>query len=655
MNRFVIVGCLALSGLAVGGQVAGRAQSQPQDAKAPQASPAPPAPARGSQRQTSPASKALNEASAIKEIDSKIAAIRRVIADFPKTPQVDQGNLLLFDALIKKGDTAGAQAHAKAVVAAADELARPRILRDLAGTLLRDDVLLEDAESYAKSAVASLDQTRYVEARKKEAASRAALASRPAESAGDPAASATSAPAAGSSTPAASGSAAPPAGTIVATPSGGAPSSDEAYLVRFKGEKQSALSMLGQVYAKRGKTADAETALRDCYLLDKGTPAAATAALKLAEYAKAAGRDQEQLDYLERVALAGRLTPEASAELHAVYRKIHDGSLDGLEESLDARYEKDGPKPPEAKPYERAKDRTDRVVLAEIFTGSGCPPCVAADLAFEGAMHRYGPTDLAVLMYHLHIPRPDPMTNPTTQARSKYYGVSAVPTYVIDGKARTGGGSADSAADLFTRNVEPAIDTRLSVRPEVNLALTGSSTGQAVTATVSVSPGETKATRLRLQVVLVEEQIRYSGENGIRFHPMVVRSMAMDPTVAATSAAPIAAPASGPASGGGQAPKEGGAPAAEAPAKDTAPIPVTGFALEPGKARTVEYTFDLARVAADGLANLEDLEKHSTRFPNYTFVQKKNDVNPKRLALVAFVQDEDTRQILQAARVGVGK
>ena len=86
------------------------------------------------------------------------------------------------------------------------------------------------------------------------------------------------------------------------------------------------------------------------------------------------------------------------------------------------------------------------------------------------------------------------------------------------------------------------------------------------------------------------------------------------------------------------------------PAVSTLPGPILGFALEPGKVKTVEYTFDLATVTADGLANLEDLEKNSTRFPNYKFVQKRNEVNPKKLLLVAFVQDEDSKQILQAVQ-----
>jgi thiol-disulfide isomerase/thioredoxin len=44
-------------------------------------------------------------------------------------------------------------------------------------------------------------------------------------------------------------------------------------------------------------------------------------------------------------------------------------------------------------------------VLAELFTGSECPPCVGADLAFDGLVEAVPAKYLAVLVYHLPIPR----------------------------------------------------------------------------------------------------------------------------------------------------------------------------------------------------------------------------------------------------------
>jgi len=37
-----------------------------------------------------------------------------------------------------------------------------------------------------------------------------------------------------------------------------------------------------------------------------------------------------------------------------------------------------------------------------------CPPCVAADLAFEGLGKTYKTSEVVLLQYHLHIPRRTP-------------------------------------------------------------------------------------------------------------------------------------------------------------------------------------------------------------------------------------------------------
>src|SRR5262249_48188752 len=156
-------------------------------------------------------------------------------------------------------------------------------------------------------------------------------------------------------------------------------------------------------------------------------------------------------DYLMSAALAGRMTPDARKRLSALYSKTHNGSAEGLEAALDARYKKMYSSPFEVQPYKPTAARTNRVVLAEVFTGSGCPPCVAADVAFDVAMERYPHEDLAVLMFHQHIPQPDPMSNPASQGRAKFYSVQGVPSYVIDGKKDMGGGPRDWAKKFYDK------------------------------------------------------------------------------------------------------------------------------------------------------------------------------------------------------------
>jgi len=186
------------------------------------------------------------------------------------------------------------------------------------------------------------------------------------------------------------------------------------------------LATLGQIYLKKGKIAEAEKSLKEAY---EANPSAATG---LAELSEKAGNYTAALDYLATAALSGQMSADARNRLESIYRKTYNGSLDGLEDMLDAKYKKAYPNPVTVEHYKPTASRSNRVVLAEIFTGSGCPPCVAADLAFDAAMERYSRKDLAVVMYHLHIPRPDPMTNPSTETRSKFYGVRGVPSFFID-------------------------------------------------------------------------------------------------------------------------------------------------------------------------------------------------------------------------------
>jgi thiol-disulfide isomerase/thioredoxin len=366
------------------------------------------------------------------------------------------------------------------------------------------------------------------------------------------------------------------------------------------------LITLAQVYDKRGKATDAEKTFKDAFQLQPKGTAAATAALKLADHAKKAGRDQEQIEYLTVATLAGRASADYRADLEAAYKRTHNGSLAGLSEMLDARYEKER-FTFDVKPYERPKDRSDRVVLAEIFTGSGCPPCVGADLAFEGAMGRYKPQELAVLMYHMHIPRPDPMTNPSTIARAKFYAVNAVPSFAIDGDKKVGGGAAENAPRILAEQVQPAVDKKLTARADVKLGLQASMTGSTVRVKADVSKVKATAKHVRLHVVLAEEQVRYSGENGVRFHPMVVRSMA---------------------------------------SKDKDGL---GFPVDPARGLKLDQVmFDVDKVVAEAKAHLDDFEVNNERFGKFQFMEKKHEIDPKRLVVVAFVQDEDSKAILQA-------
>jgi hypothetical protein len=541
------------------------------------------APTAAPAREQPPDTKALRDASSITDPDKQIEALKKVIADFPESSVAASAENTIVSTLTRKAtsDIKALQEQAKKYVdAATTPNEQARRLGSTASGFSGAGVLLDEAEEYAKKAIGLLgDEQAWMAAEKKAAADARAEALKK-----DP--------------------------TAKPRPA----TSDADYSTRFVSVRQTGMMTLAQVYEKKGKAADAEKTYRDAYMLQPKTGGAA--ALKLADFAKIAGHPYEQLEYLTVATLAGRVTAASQAELEAVYKQTHGGSPADLDEMLDERYEKGATKV-DAPPYKPSKARTDRVVLAELFTGAGCPPCVAADLAFEAALERYSPDDIAVLVYHLHIPRPDPMTNPSTVTRKEFYGVPGTPTWFIDGgNQHVGGGAAAGAEKLFKDTVQSVVDKRLDVKPAADITLKATMIGDKVEVGARVTKAGKAAKagkpdqKLRLQVALVEEMVHYTGENGVRFHPMVVRSLASTE-------------------------------------KNT-----LGFPVAPGKGAKVAYTFDITKAVADARAHLDEMEGGSSqRFGKFQFIERENDINPANLRVVAFVQNEKTKEILQAATV----
>jgi tetratricopeptide (TPR) repeat protein len=399
--------------------------------------------------------------------------------------------------------------------------------------------------------------------------------------------------------------------------------------------KSRPLGVLGLVYLKQNKLKEAEQKLKAAFAI---YPAEADVAASLAEIAEKSGKETEAMDYL---LAARRLKAPDRQKLETLWRKSHGGSLDGLEEELDARYHKGYSGLVPVTRYQPTGKRSSRAVLAEVFTGAACGSCLASDLGFEAMMERYSRQELIVLMYHQHIPAPDPMTNPASEARFEYYGGVGVPSYTIDGLPPQSGGGGKDLARAFYQRVNPLIEKRLEVAAEASLKLDASLEDGVVkvTAHVALNAGamekvnaepkptvETKngmaspRTQLdaepsyKLHVLLVEETLRYQGENGIRIHPMVVRAM-----------------------GGFKA---------------------GGFALDPAKlsaanGEPVNASFDIAAISEALKKNTEDFEtaRSKDRDEPFTFIERKHEINVNNLSVVAFVQDQKSKKALQTATV----
>ncbi|HEV3165976.1 MAG TPA: hypothetical protein VGZ22_18245 [Isosphaeraceae bacterium] len=277
-----------------------------------------------------------------------------------------------------------------------------------------------------------------------------------------------------------------------------------------------------------------------------------------------------------------------------------EAKLKRIDEQLDEEYHaKVPPFKPEA--YAGRKDpQNDRVVLMELFTGAQCPPCVAADVAFDALLKTYKPTEALFLQYHLHIPGPDPLTNNDSVARADYYSeeVRGTPSTMFNGHAEAGGGGPMSRAkakyDEFRQLIDAGLDGKKKAQIDLDVKRSGDEI--KIKASAKTDKESAKDARLRLRLVLVEESIRYVGGNKLRFHHHVVRAFPGGPK---------------------------------------------GKELTDGKGDT-DLTVNLADVRKGLEEYLSDFEK-KTGFPNALPA-----IELKDLTVVAFVQDDSDKSVWHA-------
>jgi len=380
-----------------------------------------------------------------------------------------------------------------------------------------------------------------------------------------------------------------------------------------------ALSSLTNLY--KAEPARAEAILRDAVGRDPLLPGALISLAKLEqERGDAAGA----LDHYLKAAALSYLRGTDADTLRALYAK-HRGNVEAMTPALEARLDAEIneryralPKALTGDPYVPTSKRTDRVVLIEMFTGSACPPCVAADLAFDAALDRYDMNTVIPLAFHQHIPGPDPMSTPEGVTRRQYYNVNGVPTMQVSGMLAAnaagdnlGGGGRSRAPEVYEKYVA-LIDRALEVPAEAAVSVRATIAGDKVTVTADVSKLPQGASDLRLHLVLAEKALLFGGENGIRGHHMVVR---------------------------GAAGEKG----------EGIPISTTG---------ATTHTFDLATIRTAITRSLaQDIARRraaSAGSPQTFAAEDKamTSFNPAELMVVAFVQAPN-RKVLQAAQASV--
>jgi hypothetical protein len=381
----------------------------------------------------------------------------------------------------------------------------------------------------------------------------------------------------------------------------------------FRNTRAQGIETLGLIRLMRGDVARAEKEFRDAFTTN---PALTRAPLELARIEAKRGNNKAALDYYLPLMVQARLKPAEELEVRALYTKTNGAGAD-IEKALDKAYHDKFPNPVKAEAYKRtgAATTSQRIVLAEMFTGSGCPPCVAADLALEAVLERYATDTVVGLAYHANIPAPDPMVVAGGEVRRKYYAVTGVPTFEVDGVSRVGGGGRDNTAVVY-KNYVGMLEKAVEKPAAAAVAVSATTDGSTVTVSARVSGIKGDAKDLRLQIVLAEHELRFAGENGIRFHPLVVRDVAGE--------------------------NHG------------------GFAVNATGDTTAEWTFDLGTIRADIKKTIDDeiarrrkAEAPGTTPRDYRAENKAMiEIDPAALSVVAFVQAAD-KSVLQAARTDV--
>ena len=399
----------------------------------------------------------------------------------------------------------------------------------------------------------------------------------------------------------------------------------------YREARAAAVLALAHVYLAQGKQVACAALLHEAAGLQ---PLSGRVHMLRGQLALAAHHDAAALDELERAQVMGDLPAPLHVTLLSLYKAAHSGSGDGLDAELDRRYAEVFP-PPFTPPAHTAQSG-GHTVLLELFTGSSCMPCAGADLALEALLQSHSRDEVVALEMDEHVPGPDPLANPATIARGAVLGAGNTPSFFLDGKhLPVYGGNRSGAEEVydglakFVRiqggrasgvqlHLSASMDADGSVHAVADVQTQSDRALQQTTAEENaVWPGDPLSEaeharadaafppQLTVNFALVEDNIRYSGENGVRTHRMVVRALSSDAAY--------------------------------------------GQPVKAGSSATLTATFDPAKISRDLAAYLERFEQSNESFGPTHFLSKDTTLRTSQLAVAAWVQDTRTHRVLQAA------
>lgn len=286
------------------------------------------------------------------------------------------------------------------------------------------------------------------------------------------------------------------------------------------------------------------------------------------------------------------------------------GGRDGFEDFLGEVYRNEVTSFLTDQDRNRTATESGRTALVELFTGAMCPPCVAADVATEAVERSFPGSDVVVLRYHIHVPGPDPLANTDTEARSEYYGeaIAGTPTILIDGQVvpyNIGGGYSGSP-EIYAQLAQ-SIAAASSKPQRAAIDLSASVEGETLRIAAKASGVENPTDTLRLRLVVAESHVGFAARNGIREHEMIVREM------------------------------PGGA---------SGIAPVNGELAFDQEIPLTELRDRLARY-------LDTFEASASEQSGRRFAFPVRPLDLRKLTVVAFLQDDATKEVLQAAVVPI--
>ena len=399
----------------------------------------------------------------------------------------------------------------------------------------------------------------------------------------------------------------------------------------YKEARAATLLALAHVYLALGRRQACAALLQQAAALQ---PLNATVHTLRGQMELAEHHDAEALAELERAQVMGDLPVPLHTAMLALYRQAHDGGDSGLEAELDRRYAEVFPAA--FTPPAHTAVSGGHTVLLELFTGSGCTPCAGADLALEALLQSHSRDEVVELEMDEHVPAPDPLANPATVARSAVLGAGNTPSFFLDGKhLSVYGGTRDNVAEVYAglaKFVRIQGERPSGVQLQLS-AMTDAAGVVHATAKVQAQPqhalqqsaaeenaawpgdalAEAERARaeaafppqLTLNFALVEDNVRYSGENGVRTHRMVVRALSSDAAY--------------------------------------------GDPVKAGVTATFTAAFDPAAISRGLAAYLDHFETANDTFGSFRFLTKDTTMQPSQLAVAAWVQDTRTHRVLGAA------